>query len=353
MRCMALPSCRWLVLLSMLVCAPGAFGQFEGYGGCIDFRGLPVATYRNVSVQDVAVAGSGPRGEPIISYNPLVLKRFSPIMGRFWYMHECGHHALAHAVRRIPLSQEQEADCFAIVVLVERGEFGPDEVRQVQSEFQQIPVGDWQHLPGPIRAMNLDTCLRTAHIDASTGGRFGKSAGEEDGERSQVASRLRRSPSQDAFSSTVRAILAIPDSRFFAAYHGRPLPDTDLLDAYESRIDLPGASSCTLFGGDEGTSSLMCLMHKSTDASAAEDAYDEVVRAMSRALPASQWTRDETEKSTSTYDENETEFTMDDAGDEWASPPFANVTFLQPHRIDRSKRWGLYTVVVNFFPGLR
>jgi hypothetical protein len=129
-----------------------------GYGGCRDFRGVPVLTLANVHVNDVAVSSYAPDGTPIIQYNPDVLSRFSPVMRRWWYMHECGHHALGHMVRKVPLSQEQESDCYAITTLMESGEFGTREMRQVQSELNQIPVGDWQHLPGPQRAINLDGC---------------------------------------------------------------------------------------------------------------------------------------------------------------------------------------------------
>lgn len=139
----------------------------QEYGGCVDFRGIPVQSTSSFTLNDVAMASVGPNGQPVITYNPNVVGRYSPPTRRFWYMHECGHHALGHGVRNIPFSQEQEADCFGIVSLVRRGEVNAAGVRQIQSELALGgAAGDWQHLPGPQRAFNLNQCLRNAGVTA-------------------------------------------------------------------------------------------------------------------------------------------------------------------------------------------
>ena len=143
-----------------------AFAQnpYQGYGGCIDFRGVPVWTEPAYQLNDAAFATAAPNGAPVILANPAALQRFSPLMQRWIYHHECGHHALGHAVRNIPLTQEQEADCFAAVTMVNNGELPTPMVQQVQQELANMGAGDWTHLPGPVRAVNLVGCLQSAGV---------------------------------------------------------------------------------------------------------------------------------------------------------------------------------------------
>jgi hypothetical protein len=134
------------------------------YEGCRDAAGRPVASVANNSLQDVAMAALGPNGQPIIYYNQLVLSNLSPQSRLFWYGHECGHHALGHTLgRSYPSSREQEADCFGITTLVGAGRLDLNDVRIIQSEISHSP-GDWTHLPGPQRAINLGGCLLKAGL---------------------------------------------------------------------------------------------------------------------------------------------------------------------------------------------
>lgn len=134
------------------------------YEGCVDVRGIPVYSQVAPNLQDVAMAAFASNGAPVIYYNPYVLSHFSPTTRAFWYLHECGHHALGHAFRNIPQYQEQEADCFAIVTLVQQGRISLPQVQQIQAELSQLGPGDWQHLPGPMRAINLIGCLQNAGL---------------------------------------------------------------------------------------------------------------------------------------------------------------------------------------------
>ena len=150
-----------------LLIAIATFGLGTGTGfaqvtfdGCSDFRGLPVASILNPALPDVAMASLAPNGAPIIQYNPNVLITLSPQTRMFFYAHECAHHALAHMARNIPFRQEQEADCWAIQTLVQRGIFTlQGDVAAVQRDLAFSP-GDWTHVPGPQRQFNLQACLR-------------------------------------------------------------------------------------------------------------------------------------------------------------------------------------------------
>lgn len=116
--------------------------------------------YPDNSLGDIAMANiTG--GRPVIWYNPRIVLSVSPSTRRFFYFHECGHHALGQIVsgRIIPYVSEQEADCWAARTLVASGTFSVEDLRAVQADVSRTP-GDWTHLPGPRRALNLEACLQ-------------------------------------------------------------------------------------------------------------------------------------------------------------------------------------------------
>lgn len=132
------------------------------YEGCADIRGYSVASIADFSLQDVASAQLSPTGAPIIRYNPNVLASLAPQTRRFFYVHECGHHALGHNFGTThPLQMEQAADCFAIRTLVDEGLVNTYDIKVIQTDLTYRGKGDWTHLPGPKRAINLRFCLKS------------------------------------------------------------------------------------------------------------------------------------------------------------------------------------------------
>lgn len=130
------------------------------YDGCIDIRGLPVASISDPSINDVAMASLAPDGAPIIRYNPRVLSWMHPQTRLFFYAHECGHHARGHNFGTVhPMAMEQDADCFAIKTLVDHGMLDDSDITVIQNDIANAGRADWTHLPGPQRAMNLRLCL--------------------------------------------------------------------------------------------------------------------------------------------------------------------------------------------------
>ena len=82
------------------------------------------------SLNDVAMASLTPQGQPIIRYNPNVLARLSQTSRLFWYLHECGHHALAHTLgRNMGMLSEREADCWAAKKLRELKQMSTERLR--------------------------------------------------------------------------------------------------------------------------------------------------------------------------------------------------------------------------------
>ena len=144
------------VLLMAAIKATSAQVTFDG---CVDYRGLPVASIMNASVQDVAIASYAPDGAPVIIYNPYVLSWLTPPTRLFFYAHECAHHVLAHGVNGHPLTREQEADCWAIQQLAGIGTLNQRDMTFIQEDIARFGRGDWSHLPGVTRAINLHACL--------------------------------------------------------------------------------------------------------------------------------------------------------------------------------------------------
>jgi hypothetical protein len=179
-----------LLLLAGCLAAVPAVAQPLTFDGCVDYLGRPVASVPNDYLPDVARAFLAPNGQPVIEYNRHVLDGLSRQSRLFWYGHECGHHALGHNFGRShPLHVEQEADCFGIVTLVREGLLDLGDVRIVQRELARSP-GDWTHLPGPQRSVNLEACLEDAGLTRRRGrdrdpsrGRRGRSGRSERSER--------------------------------------------------------------------------------------------------------------------------------------------------------------------------
>lgn len=146
-----------LCSLLFLVVPSKVMGQF--WGGCVDAAGRPVTDYPNYNINDIAVSGLAPNGASIIQYNPRVVVSVGPVTRRFFYLHECGHHALGQILtgNYIPFESEQAADCWAAREMLRTG-YTTDDLRQVQRDVSQSS-GDWSHLPGPQRALNLLRCV--------------------------------------------------------------------------------------------------------------------------------------------------------------------------------------------------
>lgn len=134
-----------------------AFAQVS-YDGCFDFIGAPVASVLDNSINDVAIAiieGN----TPVIRYSTSVLSQMSEPTRRFFYMHECAHHALGHTVNTPSIRNENEADCWAAKEMKNKMNLSLNELRSIQQDIAAMGRGDWTHLPGPKRAIEIDRCL--------------------------------------------------------------------------------------------------------------------------------------------------------------------------------------------------
>jgi len=137
-----------------------AEAQIITFDGCVDSRGIRVASVLRPGLGDVAKSTLDSKGRPVILYDPMVLSWFHPQTRLFWYAHECAHHALGHLIgSTFPLLVEEEADCWGIKTLYKRGILSDADVKVVEHDISKLPFSDWMHLPGPLRAINLKLCL--------------------------------------------------------------------------------------------------------------------------------------------------------------------------------------------------
>jgi len=142
-------------LLLPLLFASGVFGQSVN---CVDALGTPVPVL-NARINDIGQATIY-QGRPVILFNEAYASTMPDDVVTFFLYHECGHHALGHVIGAgYVFTNEQAADCWAARTLVSSGQFDADDIRNVQAAIAQLGRGDWTHLPGPMRAMNLIGCL--------------------------------------------------------------------------------------------------------------------------------------------------------------------------------------------------
>lgn len=126
---------------------------------CRDARGIAVAQVIAPDLNDVAQARLDADGAPIILYNPIAVAIVHRQTQLFFYWHECSHHALGHDFSNVTPTQEQAADCYAIVTLVRSGQLSAADMQVVQRDVVRFGRTDATHLPGRQRALNLNACF--------------------------------------------------------------------------------------------------------------------------------------------------------------------------------------------------
>ena len=242
-------------------------GQGVTYDGCVDMRGIPVASVLDYNLNDVATAALAPNGAPIILYNPRVLASTRWQTRLFFYAHECGHHALGHPLEGLRPGQEQEADCWGIRTLVEAGRLSDTDISLIQQDISNFARGDWTHLPGPQRAINLRLCLGNS------------SSAESDDSRPESAT------SRGSLSESLQAIIEASGNGFrtlrgVASSNGNG-------EAWNSKVILPGARECTVWIYHDRSlgRSVFCEMGQGSDHGAMLSKYRQVTDDIQGALP--------------------------------------------------------------------
>jgi len=141
------------------------------FEGCQDILGVPVASVVNPALTDIALSAvatlpPGQQVQPIIYFQPSATVLPAPLR-RVIYFHECAHHALGHIAAAalgtpITIAQEQAADCWAIIHLVQSGELHIPQLQMAQAAFNDAVSG--AHLPGPSRPANFVASLAASGV---------------------------------------------------------------------------------------------------------------------------------------------------------------------------------------------
>ncbi len=119
---------------------------------CIAGSGQQVAIYIDPSVnQNIGRAMNN--GYPAIILGPGFFNSVPPLVGQFWFLHECAHHVVG--------SSEAASDCFAVRNLRNLGAIRHrNHVDQLLGQISRM-AGSFTHLPGPARAQNIFNCLNS------------------------------------------------------------------------------------------------------------------------------------------------------------------------------------------------
>ncbi|MGG9999009.1 hypothetical protein ACQU0X_02905 [Pseudovibrio ascidiaceicola] len=119
---------------------------------CVSARNQRVMIFIDPRVnQYIGIAQNN--GYPTIRLGPGFFSNVPPLVGQFWFLHECAHHVVG--------GNEAAADCYAIRNLRNIGAIRhPEQVRQLLFQISSMP-GSFTHLPGKARAQNIFTCLNS------------------------------------------------------------------------------------------------------------------------------------------------------------------------------------------------
>ena len=247
-----LPTSRLAGLLCLLAVlrAPGAFAQVP-YTGCTDRAGHPVRPIVTDSGSYAGWATILADGTPAIYWNPK--RQYSPnhVTQLFLYLHECAHHALGHVWRGGALEEqrvmEEEADCWAVELMSDRGMFRGREQDLLERDQRASP-GDRIHLAGQAAVDSWHACL---------------AARTDPGQWREVLDRLVRE-APDSF----RALRARP-------VHGAP-------GTSEAALDTPGTFDCEI----RPDGHYVCTVFSGGDDSRVRDRFKRLTRILRAWLPA-------------------------------------------------------------------
>lgn len=149
----------WLMVGLISVFVAQGEAQVPRTMTCNDVSGRPVTSVQ-VMNGTIAKATTDQNGRRVIEYDPRPLDGISSQEQLFVYAHECGHHALGHDSRGpLDISQEQDADCYAIRSLISRVGVTDYDVGILEANMRDLSTANARHFPWRPRAYDLQECL--------------------------------------------------------------------------------------------------------------------------------------------------------------------------------------------------
>ena len=190
-------------------------------------------------------------GQRVILWNNEANQSASLTTQLFLYLRACAHHNLGHLQQRASPKIEEEADCWAIQLMVDGGMIGGRNLDLLQRE--QVAVRGDDNLPGGKALIDrYERCLAI------------------------------RTDAQAWAAALTAFTAAAPDS--FGPIRGHPVEDA-MPGIHESTQDAPGTYDCEVRGMD----SVRCLVFAARKTGAARKRYQELVKIFRAWLPPT-WT---------------------------------------------------------------
>jgi hypothetical protein len=139
--------------------------------GCIGRQGQTIPVIEDNQLNTYAAALYHPRYGPLIAISPKRASDFSPLFNTFTYLHECGHHTLAHVepswaevqqhTRLLTKNLEVEADCWGIQEMVRLGYVRKGEDLANVGKYIVTWKADPSHPSGEDRFRGMIQCLKS------------------------------------------------------------------------------------------------------------------------------------------------------------------------------------------------
>jgi hypothetical protein len=241
---------------------PGTLAAQVPFSACLDRSGAPVRQEESSEMATLAAASWIGDHQPIIYWNRRALARLSEVSRLFVYLHECGHITLRHIYSGATTiagkrRQEDEADCWAIQLMLDAGMIKGRHLDRLEREWRDSR-GDVTHQSGAELVQSFRTC-----VGIRTDGR-------------------RWRPALDSLLAAAR------DS--FHTITGPPIDESGTEKAHESTLDLPGTYDCEI----RASGGFSCLVFASREAGPATRRQRELTRIL-REWMGTDWTISERE----------------------------------------------------------
>jgi len=244
-------------LVSLAMCLSDIVAAQVPFNACLDRNGTPVRQEESTDLPNPAWASWVDDHQPIIYWNRKALTGASEVSRLFIYLHECGHIVLRHiygnaSTREERRKLEDEADCWAIQLMLDAGMIKGRHLDQLEREWKRS-AGDLTHQSGQELVQSFRTCLS-----------------------------VRTDPKQ--WRPALESLLvATRDS--FHTITGPLILESGSEKAHESRLDLPGTYDCEI----KSAGSFVCMVFASREADPAAHRQQELTKLL-RDLLGSDWT---------------------------------------------------------------
>ena len=194
-------------------------------------------------------------GRPLIIWNANANRHLSDTEQIFIYLHECAHHRLGHLhIHGDDRRLEQEADCWAIQLMVDGGMIKGRHLASLERSRRRVE-GDDTHLGGEAHVWSLRRCLEMR-------------------------------TDRKAWAVALDTLLSSAAGGFVSS-RGRAIDSLAPLPVWESLHGPPGTFDCEVVGA-----AVRCLVFASREPAPAAERYARLAEILQRWLPPG-WTRTE------------------------------------------------------------